>query len=207
MFMRGLDGQDQETLGGTAAKPETRFVYNFRNFERTGKPIFGHVERRLRHASDNASDEVTETRQYSDGYGRLVQTRTRAQQWVAAQNGDGLGLQADQNAALSDAVVRKVTDNVIVSGWQIYDNKGQLIEKYEPFFSNGFEFEDDARRGQRSTMFYDPRGNLLRTIRADGSQQRIVLARPIDPGRLALTAAELAASDVPAGFEPTPWES
>jgi RHS repeat-associated protein len=207
MILRGLDSQDQETLGGTAAKPETRFVYNFRNFERTGQSIFVHVERRLRHASDNASDEVIETRQYSDGYGRLVQTRIRAQQWVAADNGDAVGLPADQDAALGDAVVRKVADNVIVSGWQVYDNKGQLIEKYEPFFSTGFAFEDDARRGERAMMFYDPRGNLLRTIRADGSQQRMVLGRPMDPRRLALSAADLASADVPTGFEPTPWES
>ena len=29
--------------------------------------------------------------------------------------------------------------NVIVSGAQVYDNKGRVVEKYEPYFSAGWE--------------------------------------------------------------------
>ncbi len=29
--------------------------------------------------------------------------------------------------------------NVVVSGWQVYDNKGRVVEQYEPFFSQGLD--------------------------------------------------------------------
>ena len=43
-------------------------------------------------------------------------------------------------------------------------------------------------------MFYDPRGQVIRTVNPDGSEQRVVLGVPVD----------LADPDV---FAPTPWES
>ena len=65
--------------------------------------------------------------------------------------------------------------NVVVSGWQIYDNKGQVVEKYEPFFDTGWDYlsleeaerqRDEGIRnlfGQRVMQFYDPRGQVIRT--------------------------------------------
>jgi len=29
---------------------------------------------------------------------------------------------------------------VVVSGWTIYNNKGEVVEQYEPFFDKGFEY-------------------------------------------------------------------
>ena len=28
----------------------------------------------------------------------------------------------------------------MVSGWQVYDNKGRVVQKYEPFFAAGFGY-------------------------------------------------------------------
>jgi RHS repeat-associated protein len=48
--------------------------------------------------------------------------------------------------------------------------------------------------GQKATMFYDPRGQVIRTVNPDGSQQRVIYGVP----------ADLTTPDV---FAPTPWEA
>ena len=85
---------------------------------------------------------------------------------------------------------------MVVSGWQIYDNKGRVVEKYEPFFSTGFGYAPptDAQFGQKATMFYDPRGQVIRTVNPDGSEQRVIFGVPDG-------------SDDPGRFTPTPWEA
>jgi len=211
----GLDAQGAPTLGGTPERPELSFAYDFRAFERSkaltgfGSPISVRSARRVHHASDGLSDDTIEAREYSDGFGRLIQTRAQAEDLVFGARGDAVGLPADLDAATSPAVGTTALDRVVVSGWQVFDNKGQVVERVEPFFSRGWEFkrEDAATNGQRVTMFYDPRGNVVRTLYPDGSQQRIVPGRPLDAEALALDADGLASTDVPAGFEPTPWET
>ena len=77
------------------------------------------------------------------------------------------GQQVPAQAAPSQGVqtASYADPNVIVSGWQRYDNKGRVVEKYEPFFVHrlGLRAAARERRSRRSgfgavTMFYDPRG-------------------------------------------------
>jgi RHS repeat-associated protein len=208
-FVRGTDALGNETLGGSEAKPEISFVYDFLHFERENKPIFVHTQRRIHHESDNLSDDTIDTREYSDGFGRLVQTRAHAEEWAFGATSDDAGLLPQPGADPGPAVARRAVERVVVSGWQLYDNKGRGIEKYEPFFSQKFDFEPeaDARRGTHATMFYDPRGNAIRMLNPDGSQQRVILGRPQNSTDLRIDAHALASSDVPISFEPTPWET
>ena len=50
-------------------------------------------------------------------------------------------LQTSPNAN-AVGVVRGPTDplNVVVSGWKIYNNKGKVVEQYEPYFDSGFDY-------------------------------------------------------------------
>ena len=77
--------------------------------------------------------------------------------------------------------------NVVISGWRIYDNKGHVVEEFEPFFSVGWEYrspvsepEQSGRNvaGVRVSTFYDPRGQVVRSVNADGSERRIVFGVP-----------------------------
>ncbi|MGH8626355.1 MAG: acyl carrier protein [Gammaproteobacteria bacterium] len=92
----------------------------------------------------------------------------------------------DQPIAKGDAVGRRRAaggpPNVIVSGWQVYDNKGRVVEKYEPFFAVGRDYvaPGDAQSGQKATMFHDPRGQVIRTLHPDGSEQRVIYGIPAD---------------------------
>ena len=53
-------------------------------------------------------------------------------------------LPADQSMPPGDFVGRLHTagepPNVVISGWRIYDNKGHVVEEFEPFFSVGWEY-------------------------------------------------------------------
>ena len=148
-------------------------------------------------------DRFLENRDYSDGFGRLLQSRIRAERVRFGDPTFGSGILPPDFAAGNagaDIVGRRNADlarvDVSVSGWQIYDNKGRTVEKFEPFFSSGWDFAPatDAQLGQSATMFYDPRGQVIRTLKPDGSERRVIHGVPVD-----LTD--------PTRFTPTPWES
>ncbi|MGH8072403.1 MAG: hypothetical protein ACRERE_45645 [Candidatus Entotheonellia bacterium] len=175
------------------------------------QPIFVRTIRHEHHDAEtdvdpSERDRTIETVEYSDGFGRLLQTRTRAEDVTF---GDpifgGEVLPADQSVMPGDAVGRQRTPgdplNVVVSGWQVYDNKGRVVETFEPFFAQGFAYASPQGEqfGQKVMMFYDPRGQVIRTINPDGSEQRVIFGVPG-------TIAAPALSD-PNVFEPTPWEA
>jgi RHS repeat-associated protein len=208
-------GKEGEVVGDTPEAPSIRYVYDFDAFAQRGEPISVRTIRRVWHALDASAPaqeygDVLETVEYTDGLGRLLQTRALAEDTLVGDPVFGGGvLPADQeDRSGTRAVVSGVTraangpPNVVVSGWQRYDNKGRVVEKWEPFFSTGWAYrspdaERDAAghevRGRKAVLFYDTRGRMERTINPDGSEQRVVYGVP----------GELAA---PERFAPTPWE-
>jgi RHS repeat-associated protein len=195
-FIEGKNGE-----GGTAEKPEIEYVYDFLAYFKTRndqvtRPVFVHTTQRIRHASDNESDETIESREYSDGFGRLIQTRALAEELAFGNSGDDVGLSSNPGEVHGAASGLRIPDRVVVSGWQIFNNKGDVIEEYEPFFGSGWEYQPgaEAKTGQHVTHFYDPRGQLIRSINPDGSEQRVIFGIP---DRL----------ETPDDFEPTPWET
>ena len=148
-------------------------------------------------APDVAPERFLQRREHSDGLGRLLQTRNQADDLVI----DDLGLPADPAAAAGPVVIHRHdvgTPRVVVSGWQAYDNKGQAVERWEPFFDEGWEYRrptDTQLAGQlrKTSTWYDPRGLAVRSVLPDGSEQRLVPGVPLD----------LADPDT---YAPTPWE-
>lgn len=194
---------------GDQTRPSTRLDYDFLAFDNQRQPIFVRTLRHIHHDTETdipqpKRDETIESRDYSDGFGRLLQTRTQGEtvRFGDAVFGGGESVLPMDQAAGSGAAVGGIENldaaqpNVVVSGWQIYDNKGRVVEKYEPFFSTGWEYAPpvDRELGQKVTMFYDPRGQVIRTVNPDGSEQRVIYGIP----------ADLA---TPEHFSPTPWEA
>jgi hypothetical protein len=178
------------------------------------KPIFVHTSRRVHHDSETdiplpERNETIESREYSDGFGRLLQTRSQAEDTIFGDAIFGTDVvPADQNDQADtgrDVAGRRrgpaEPANVVVNGWQFYDNKGRIVQKYEPFFSTGYEYAapSESQFGQKVEMFYDPRGHLIRSVNPDGSEQRVIFGVP----------GTIAQPDVsnPDGYEPTPWEA
>ena len=177
-FVRGKNPTE-----GDQDRPSVRMEYGFLAFENSPpasrQPIFVRTIRQIHHDTEldvplPERDETITTVEYSDGFGRLLQTRTQGEEVRFGDEHFGGGeavLPAKQSdGAGGDVVGRRNTDalkpNVVVSGWQIYDNKGQVVEKYEPFFSEGWDYgqPDDSKTGQKVAMFYDPRGHAIRTL-------------------------------------------
>jgi RHS repeat-associated protein len=201
------------TAGGTADKPDATFEYDFLNFarHRAGgnpglSPAFVHTRRRVHHALDGLSDDVIESREYSDGYGRLIQTRAQAEQYIFGTSGDDVGLPVSSGNPATTVAALAVGNRMTVSGWQAFDNKGKVVRKYEPYFSSTWDFqpETEAKRGEHIVLFYNSGGELVRTINPDGSEQRIIYGRPESIARLQVAPGDV--KDVPTGFSPSPWE-
>ena len=201
-------GKAGEEMGDTLDAPGTRLVHDFLAFARRGQPISVRTVQRVHHVHDTdvpqpERDETIETVEHSDGFGRLLQTRIQAEDVTFGDpvfGGEVLpGDQDKQEEPQADVVGRERTPddppNVVVSGWQVYDNKGRVVEKYEPFFSTGWKYTPpkDEERGQKATMYYDPRGQVIRTVNPDGSEQRAIYGIPAD-------------SNNPDVYAPTPWE-
>jgi RHS repeat-associated protein len=199
-FARGADGTGDRDV------PSVWMSYDLLAFVERGQPASVRTVRRINH--DTATDVPAERRDdiivsvaYSDGLGRTLQIRAQAEDILFGDPTFGGGvIPADQLAPVGDTVGRNRgpadPDNVIVSGAQIYDNKGRVVHKYEPYFATGFDYAAPIaeRLGVRTTMFYDPRGKVIRTVRPDGGEERIVPGVPTN----------LTDPDV---FVPTPWES
>jgi RHS repeat-associated protein len=197
---------------GDEQRPSVRMEYDFLAFIERGQPISVRSIRQIHHDTEAdvplpQRDQTIATVQYSDGFGRLLQTRTQAEDMVFGDPAFGHQvLPSDQSQPGGDIVGSVVTDpvskpRVVVSGWQTYDNKGRVLEKYEPFFSEGWEYKPprDAQLGQKATMFYDSRGQVVRTVNPDGSEQRVIYGVP--------TIDFSNPDHDPTKFTPTPWET
>ena len=205
-------GKAGESVGDTQEMPGAWLEYDFFAFEREGQPVWVRTVQREHHVYENdvAPEEQNQTLasiEYSDGFGRLLQTRAQSE---AVRFGDihfGNGVlpldQTDEAGSKAEVSGRRnaadtpvnMSVNVVVSGWQIYDNKGQVVEQYEPFYSQGWAYlrPSDESMGQKVEMYYDPRGQVILTLNPDGSQQRVIYGVP-------------EALDNPGEFRPTPWE-
>jgi RHS repeat-associated protein len=186
-----------EEGGGDQALPGMTAEYDLLAFDQSGQPVSVRSARRTEH---DGGDTIV-TIDFFDGFGRALQTRAQTDDTLLGDPTFGGSILTTGAARPNPNVARRTrdatdVDNVVVSGWQIYDNKGRVIHKYEPFFSTGYEYAEpaDTELGERVSMSYDPRGHLLRTVNPDGSEQRVVPGIPLD----------LAAPDE---YRPTPWES
>ena len=148
-----------------------------------------------------------ETVEYSDGFGRLLQTRTQAEDVTF---GDpvfgGEVLPADQSVhARAMRWVVSARPMTRRTSWSVAGRstttKGGSWKSSSRSSPKGLRTppRQGEQFGQKVTMFYDPRGQVIRTVNPDGSEQRVVFGVP---GTIA--APDLTDPDV---FEPTPWEA
>jgi len=183
--------------GGTENNPDLAFNYSLRYIPETGQPIFIETIARIEHAKSGITDDTIVSREYSDGLGRLIQKKVQADNVLFSDTGENVGLNSDQSRGHSKATGiinnSKVNPTTVVSGLQIYDNKSQIVEAYEPFYSKGFDFESNIRSGVHSEFYYDTAGRQQSVINPDGSRQMVIYG----------TIPEY---EVPQIYYPSPWE-
>ncbi len=208
---KGTEGDYKGSTGSFYDKyaPSVRMEYDFFAFKNEGNPVWVKTIQREEHYQQNPDSETIIKVEYSDGFGRLLQTRVQAEDVIFGNETFGTsGLPADQSAGTASSVGRErdASDpmNVVVSGWKIYNNKGKVVEQYEPFFDKGFDYSLPQlssiggivapQRGVKLKMYYDPLGRVIRTVNPDNSEQRVIYGIPN-------------ALHTPDNFLPTPWEN
>ncbi|MQT75394.1 SpvB/TcaC N-terminal domain-containing protein [Pseudomonas helleri] len=108
----------------------------------------------------------------SDGFGRVLQNKQLTV--------PGPAYQIDKNGALtldsSDKPVSSHSDKRWrVSGRVEYNNKGQAIRQYQPYFADQYRYLNDASlraKGYCDQLFYDPLGRVIKTLHANGDFTR-----------------------------------
>ncbi|MEU2614198.1 SpvB/TcaC N-terminal domain-containing protein [Micromonospora sp. NPDC007271] len=134
--------------------------------------------------------------EFTDGLGRLLQTRRQADELAVSD----VGLRGDLSAAARTVTADPALDGppVVVSGWTRYDDKGRAVVVFEPFRDTGWAYSpptaDQLARLAAVRQHHDAQGRPTVTVAPDGSRTQVVYGRPADPAD-PLTAA------------PTPWET
>lgn len=103
---------------------------------------------------------------YSDGFGRTLQ------QCVLFP--DGKAWHRESDGEISTAEV-DASPRWAVSGRTEYDNKGQAVRNYQPFFLDDWRYAADTAmrtNGYSDTHYYDATGRNIRTVTAKGYLRR-----------------------------------
>jgi hypothetical protein len=185
-------------------EPSTRLAYDFNSFKNNRLPVWVKTIKREYHFQQFVNDNTITTIEYSDGFGRMLQTRTQAEDVIFGNTENeritgSSGLPSLQSENANTLGVERYAEsalNVVVNGWQIFNNKGKVVEKYEPYFDAGFDFllTTNNQKKAKIKIFYDPRGQVVRTINPDESEQRVIYGVPLQVSQ-------------PGSFVPTAWET
>jgi hypothetical protein len=130
-------------------------------------PTWVHTRARVRHKDPTTS--WIESYAYSDGLGRIALSKAQAEPGDAPQRDAAGSLVRDAQGAL---VFASSTTRWVGSGRVVYDNKGNPVKAYEPFFDSSSVYDDETDLvdwGVTSIMRYDPLGRAIRVDNPNGT--------------------------------------
>jgi RHS repeat-associated protein len=154
---------DPVTYGPNLLQHATsRFVYDF-----SVTPLrVGSIIRETHYQSavtNGIASKLQYSFAYSDGFGRVAMRKTQTKPGMAKElDGSNNVVEVDTTPKL-----RWVGD-----GRTVLNNKGNVVKKYEPYFSVTHEYEDDPQLveiGVSPVMYYDPLGRLIKTEYPNGT--------------------------------------
>jgi RHS repeat-associated protein len=159
----------------------TRLLYDLFAYRRTREqpephPAVVYTLARETHAADLEVGEPTNIQHsfsYSDGFGREIQQKGQAEPGPAPRR-DANGkimLGPDGQPEMTD---HDLSPRWVGSGWAIFNNKGDPIREYEPFFSDTHRFEFDLRIGVSPVLFYDPLERVVATLHPNHTWEKVV---------------------------------
>ncbi|MEK6283555.1 MAG: SpvB/TcaC N-terminal domain-containing protein [Acidobacteriota bacterium] len=159
------DETDPEKSGDTLDDPTTRLEYDLFNWMQNGSPNFVHTFAREQHGAANRRWQ--ESFSYSDGLGREVMKKIQAEPGMVRQlDSAGDVIEVDTSPEL----------RWVGTGRVVFDNKGNPVKKYEPFFSATPEYETEEKLvvvGVTPILRYDPLSRLIRTDLPNGTFSKV----------------------------------
>ncbi|MFT3775410.1 MAG: toxin TcdB middle/C-terminal domain-containing protein [Minicystis sp.] len=157
--------------GDTLDDPTTTCEYDLDRFRTTGKPNVVHLRARERHGDEETPWQ--ESYRYSDGSGHEVMRKVQAEPGLAPErDGEGALVHTEDGAL----VMVDTDPRWVGTGRTVFDNKGNPIKQYEPFFTDSHEYEDEAElveQGVTPILHYDPLGRLIRTDLPNGTYSKV----------------------------------
>ncbi|MET9385993.1 SpvB/TcaC N-terminal domain-containing protein [Streptomyces sp. NPDC002928] len=132
----------------------TRILYDESAYLRSGGPCVSALLSRETHRHDLEPGQRTRAQHalgYTDGFGRLVQKKIQAE-----PGPDG-------------------APRWVGTGWTVYDNKGNPVRTYEPFFTAHHDFEFARAAGVGAVRFYDPLQRVVATLHPDHTYAKTVV--------------------------------
>ncbi len=167
-------------------KASTRIVYDLERFQRAGQPPFAATLARETHFHDpgGAQTKIQFGFTYSDGFGREIQKKIRAEAGEAPQR------QADVQLPSGDIrpgelirddngkpVLTNAAQRWVGTGRTVFNDKGKPVRQYEPFFSATHLFEEEREMtdtGVSPVLFYDPVERVIATLNPNHTYAKIV---------------------------------
>ena len=131
----------------------------------------------LRTARTAAPDPVAACTVTRETYGTQLAAGGQTRLLHALVYYDGLGREAQHKAQAEAGPVPGVVGTVprwIGSGWTIYDNKGQPVRTYEPFFTTTPAFEFTPASAASVVVLRDSMGRAIGTVHPDHTYEKTV---------------------------------
>ncbi|MDM4766662.1 SpvB/TcaC N-terminal domain-containing protein [Pelomonas sp. SE-A7] len=165
MALLGKEGSDE---GDSEESPTAEFSYQLRT---PGQPMMARSREREQHraADTRWRDIIT----YTDGSGREILRKMRAEPGLVSVRDQSDALVLDGQGRPSEAFAQ---ERWVGSGRVVYNDKGNPVRQYEPYFATHSGFESDAavrQWGVSPIMTYDAMDRLMRTDQPDGSRQQV----------------------------------
>jgi RHS repeat-associated protein len=148
---KALLGKPGSGEGDTLDDPTTRFEYDLLAWKNAQQPASVHTFAREKHGAANSRWQ--ETYSYSDGGGHVVMRKVQAEPDPETHQPRWVG-----------------------TGRTVFDNKGNPVKKYEPYFAPAPNYEDEpalVMQGVTPVLRYDALGRLVRTDFPEGTFETI----------------------------------
>jgi RHS repeat-associated protein len=139
-------------------------------------PAWVHTRARVDHKIANTA--WIESYTYTDGLGRVALTKAQAEPGSAPQRDPTTGqLVRNPDSTGAAALTFAPTDDRWVgTGRVVYDNKGNPVKAYEPFFDSSHTYDDETDLvdwGVTAITRYDPLGRAIRVDNPNGTYRTI----------------------------------
>jgi RHS repeat-associated protein len=148
--------------GGLLGSATARFVYDLNAYLNSAdepelRPAAVAKLARETHVTQLAGAEprIQQAFSYSDGFGRVIQEKVRAEPGPFEDGGP------------------TIDPRWIATGWTVYDAKGRPTRRYEPFFTATTNFEFGVTKGVSPVLFYDPMGRAVATLYPDDTYEKV----------------------------------
>ena len=176
-FFQASDSTQLTNIGKVLLKHATsRFVYDFESFINNGKPAVVAAISREEHFQKNPDSPVQIGFEYSNGIGEVVLKKSQVEPGKAKQ----VIVHPDNTITINEIdtqLILPIQLRWMGNGRSLKNNKGNVVKKYEPYFSLSKDYEGYAElveTGVTTILYYDAAGRLIKSEMPDGTISKIV---------------------------------